>query len=272
MKKIIIIGAFLFCFFLSACGNANTAVDIENNNESYSSEGDRLMVSDYSNVVSIRIVDTYENMYQDEICINIDSSNIQKIIASAENLTDNKELMMRKAWYNIEMLDEMGNIVNIWTVDTYRTIQTNGGYKFERTGEIDTILSSMEEQYNISKEMFRRPPGANYYQLLKDIKSAFFRKIIENNFDDDINYSIPSEMIYELINNISSVTINNKRTDDYIVKYTITFYNSEGNTLYTMHIDNEYNIYTNSKYGLSGTFIEKWIADILSNATEGQEI
>lgn len=252
--------------FLVGCGSEQLVDYSSVQQESTYTEKEEVAMVDYTTVKSGRITDSLSGEYADMLNITLQSEDINKLLAVSSQFENNSKITLKKVLYKIELLDADNSIIDVWTVDTYRTIQTETGNKIKRIGDIDDALSSLEKKYGITKEILTRQPGPNYFYFMSNAKKAEFREIVETNFDNNHKCLLSSELVTALQERWSEIQIASEPNKNYTVKYVVTFYNSDGNVLYTFHIDNDKNVYTNAGYLISGTFMEEWISDVLETA------
>ena len=217
---------------------------------------------DIQNFRSAKIGNSVENMYYTDVDIDVSDEYLSKIKKIYHNLSFSTDLKFRFPLYSIYLFDNDNKLIDKWDVDTYRTIITLDGTMISREGEVDEFLTALEEEYGVGYNLLEQIPGANYYSLLSNLSNGFLRKQVKDNFDDSIDYEIPEEDLRQLMENWEGIEVSQEKSD-YILVYTINLFNSDGNGLYTFHVDSNNNIYTSTGYQLQGDFILEWIERVL---------
>ena len=256
-KKVIVF--FYILFFMLFCGC--TSIYKDNINTSMGKEN----VMNYNCVKEIRLIDAIENEYNNNLNIILDSDDTYQLVHIASDIKNNKNINMKKTWYAIEFVNSDKEIIDIWLVDIYRTIKVSNGYKIRRSGDIDIILSKIEEKYGITKKLLERKPGTNYFYDSDSINNGVFQKKVSTNFDNDYKCKLSLNTVNFFKDNKSLIQIEDQKKE-YDIEYVIILYNNDGNSIYSFHIDKENKIYTSSGYMLKGDFINKWTNMVLEEA------
>ncbi len=261
MKKIAIIAIIMTNVLLMGCTKVTTNSEVKMMQE---------IDNDYRNTMAdikkMQIVDSDNDIYADRICIDVADKYISEFQTVCKEVTFSDNLVMREPLYSIQLINSDGNIADIWIVDEYRTIKNGSGAFIFRDGEIDELLNEMEKEYSIGYNLLQRQPGNQYFSVLMKTKKAEFRKLDQTNMDVPIEYSLPQEMINNLKNSWEKIYISSTPVNDYRIVYTLCFFNSDGNGLRTLHIDDNNKIYTNHGYELTGDFITRWVNTVMSEA------
>ena len=228
--------------------------------------GETTMEHDYKidiqNIRSAKIGNSVENMYYTDVDIDVSDEYLSKIKKIYQNLSFSTDLKFRFPLYSIYLFDNDNKLIDKWDVDTYRKIITLDETMISREGEVDEFLTALEEEYGVGYNLLEQIPGDSYYSLLNNLSNGFLRKQVKDNFDDSIDYEIPEEDLRQLMENWEGIEISQEKSD-YILVYTINLFNSDGNGLYTFHVDSNNNIYTSTGYQLQGDFILEWIERVL---------
>ncbi|MCM1508178.1 MAG: hypothetical protein NC177_13770 [Ruminococcus flavefaciens] len=269
MRKILCI-CFVVMAMITGCGHTELS-DISTDNQQdldmeIFTEREETNMIDYTRIDSVHLVDAIPDEYSEAVSVDIKKEDVDNIKLITDQFELNNVITLKKPWYSIELLDENGMIIDVWTVDTYRTIQTLNGGKIKRIGNIDIMLSQIEEKYGITKQLLERSPGSNYFYGIGFVNKGVFQKIVETNFDNNYKFVMSSEMINAIKENKDDIQIGSELKTNYDVEYVIALYNDEGNVLYTFHIDKDGNLYTNCGYSLYGSFVKEWISEVMQVA------
>lgn len=271
MKKLLRLSILLYvAMCVSSCSSlhedSSDSIDSITENENLYTEtvGD-IMISSFQNVSSATLSNSINGMYSNTIDIVISEEYIKRLKTAYMNASFSDDLKFRFPLYSISFFDSEGEIIEKWDIDTYRTIRTLCGTKFSREGQIDEILTTIEEKYDSGYNLLEQIPGEEYYVLISEASSGYFRKQVSDNFDDSIDYEVPENILQEIKNGWQSIKIEPIRMD-YTAVYTINLYNNDGNGLYAFHIDSSNNVYTSTGYPLEGDFINNWVDTIIREA------
>ena len=211
-----------------------------------------------NDIDKVYITDGYESMYLDPICIEIDKKSATELLKAILDSNENQSLSSRNIIFSISFLDRTNNLVSKIDVDAYRTIHFDEK-KYERIGQIDDILSHIEEVYSLAEKKQNRVPGKEYYQLMKYAEKAYLREMNTNPLDDSLNLQLPEEIIHDMRQFVEKVNISPLRTNSYNIIFVINIYNCDGNKLYTIHLDKNNIAYTSSGYKLYGSFLSDFV-------------
>lgn len=265
MRRFFIITMAL-CVLLTGCGqdyNEKNDVISEAETMQESTEYKKAAISDVS---KLKIIDATSGNYAEDLHIDISNDYILRFQSVYDNVTATDEISMREPLYSIELINTDGSIADVWTIDEYRTIKTKDGMLILREGEVDKLLTDIEEEYSLGYNLLARQPGGGYFSVLTKVNNAEFRKFSRINMDTPVEYSLSVELIDGLKQNWQDIDVSSIPVSDYKILYTINFYNSDGNGLQTWHIAENNRIYTSYGYELSGDFIVKWVDKVISEA------
>ena len=265
MRRVFIITTVL-CVLLTGCGqdyNENNDVISEAEIMQESTEYEKTTISDVS---KLQIVDTTSGIYAEDLHVDISDDYILRFQSVYENVTATDELSMREPLYSIELINADGSTADVWTIDEYRTIKTKDGMMLVREGEVDRLLTDIEEAYSLGYDLLARQPGDGYFSVLTKVNTAEFKKFNQINMDIPVEYSLSAKLVDSLKQNWQDIDISSVPVSDYKVIYTLNFYNSDGNSLQTWHIDENNRMYTSYGYELSGDFIVRWLDTVMSEA------
>lgn len=267
MKKTYLVLAilFLFCTFGFGCKNSNkekTEIIGESKISDDSFGGCKMNIEKLS---KIKIQDVVANMYANELDVQLDNGLILEFKNIISNVIEKDDNFETSPWYAITFCDDCDQVLDRWVIDTHDTITNLDGERYFRTRKIDEWLKQIEKKNNITRNMLADKPGKNYFGLLENV---CFGTILKNDSITEAYSSINANEINEgelssLKNVLSSSLIDNLNKSKYSEIYTIVLYSETGSVLYTLHVDENNNIYTCYGYQIEAPDFLGVINDII---------
>lgn len=265
MKKKIII-ATCSIILLTGCGDAKVRDNSIIDEVTIMHENEGVLDKQMDTVKKLQVVDTYDDIYAEQLDINISEDYIAKLQMAYEKAEKSDNLILREPLYSIQFITSDGSIADTWIIDDYRTIKTSNGILILRDGNLDEVLSEMEKEYSIGYSLLERQPGEQYLSSITRTDRVEFRKLNQLSLDTPIEYSLSKDKIDDIKANWKKIIISNAASKDYKVIYTLCFLNADGNELQTLHIDDKNKMYTSYGYELTGDYIMKWVNSVMEEA------
>ena len=203
----------------------------------------------YSDIIndttSAKIIDVYENKYEEELNIDIKEKDLNKL---KKLLIANKPIVksnISSNIYKIVLYDKDNEIVETLIVNYNKDLISSRG-TFENSS-LDDFCSKLEKKYKIDYDkLVARKPGKDYFKDLLDCTSGS----IINNKTNKSKY-LTSENINAL-KFASDIKILKRKNFD--IKYRITLFDDSENISYVFDVSSDNKVYCN-KWELDGNIV-----------------
>jgi len=249
----------------TSCSNSIENIEVSNDQVYESSNGSIIENMKNYDIKKIEIRDPHSGVYETDLSFQIDDKYIQRFSDIVTTIKTDSELPMRTALYSIAFFDDNNKIIDLWTIDVYRTIMSENNDKFlrERDSELDLLLSDLEKNYELGYQLLERIPGKLYFENIVKSDKVYICSQDDTHFDDDqsINFELSNELVNKIIDNWQAINIASSQNKNYNIQYTVNMYDESGIAISALHISDSNKIYTSTGYELSGKFICDWIEE-----------
>ena len=263
MKRAILSLMLVIGITLTGCGQMSE--EAMQTNEVSSAQTASLPKKDLSAAVYLTAEDTVPGTYAEPLSAEISAAYLDRLKSVAQSTPSQSGLVMRSPLYSLCIQDGDHQMIDKWDIDDYRTIRTSDGTALWREGELDTLLTEIEEQYSLGYALLDRVPGEQYLSVLTQADHASAAKSGQNNLEKQILLDIKADRLESLKTSWQQIGTGTVRVEDIRPAYTIVFYNADGNAVQNWLITADNEIYTAHGYALEGDLVHEWVDAIVKD-------
>lgn len=225
---------------------------------------------DIVDAISIKIIDVVDNRYDDTLDITLTQDEFQKIKeAFYEGVEVKNAQFDSMPLYSLQFLDKDGKETGCLIVDKQNTLQMRDGTSFYRRGEIDKVLSSIEEKYEIKKDKCLRKPGENYFSLLSYAYKGAFYEVMESDFIEGLYTELDTDQIHKLEIAAKDFQVKDQRENvSTNLKYVVQIYSIGGGLICELRMFKDGTVCTMEGYEIESSQIKNWIENVIEENTK----
>ncbi|MBQ8165363.1 MAG: hypothetical protein IJZ94_06070 [Clostridia bacterium] len=259
MKKLVLLLCVLFLIASNGCSKTE---------ENYLSETNTGVNEMLNNVAKIRITDVAENMYKEPLDIFLTEEEVVSFVSAAKVANARQDSFSGYLYYSLEMIGVNGDVIDRLTLDTNNIAEFQSGIILERSGELDSVLKTIETKYNITTEIWLRQPDEGYFSLFNMADHGTLDEITENNFIEGIDYDFSKEECQKIENALNEFEFSEFSSDNTNMKYELDIYSSGGAGLYQLYINENNEVFTDTGYQVKSNLLSEYIGQMISKAEE----
>ena len=221
--------------------------DVSSDAPAINSEVNELSI-DYSKVTAITVSDTAPDLYAEPLNLQLTAAECADFRNAAASLQPKDTPSTSRPYLTLTLTDDSGQTVDVWTVDTNRTI-TGQNAVFWKQGNIADWLKSVADTNKIGLDaVFGRTPGSGYLQCMKDASRGKVYGSRKTQFDPERVYVLTADDFSALTAAAENAKIIPQQTDLKKYAYMMELYSENGASLYIFYLSDDGKVYTQYRY------------------------